>query len=138
MANQTIAQLPVQAKSFEDLRPFLIRLVEKLDILFGYRGDTTYATEDEILKISELLTSATGSLEQAINLALVASKEYTDEEIAELKQEPETTLDYTARTISEEFDQIELQALADDVASIAAKVDSIITKLNATIFTEVP
>lgn len=138
MANQTIAQLPVQAKSFEDLRPFLIRLVEKLDTLFGYRGDTTYATEDEVLKISELLISATGSLEQAINLALAAAKEYTDEEIEELKQEPETTLDYTARTISEEFDQIELQALADDVASIAAKVDSIITKLNATIFTEVP
>lgn len=137
MANQTIAQIPTQIRTFDDLRHFLVLLIEKLDILFGYRGDTSYATEEEILQISELLTSATGSLEEAINLALTAAKEYTDQQVA-AKQETENLLEYTGRTISATFDQLEIQGLADDIATLADKLDAVITKLNSSIFTEVP
>lgn len=137
MANQTIAQIPTQIRTFDDLRHFLVLLIEKLDILFGYRGDTSYATEEEILQISELLTSATGSLEEAINLALIAAKEYTDQQVA-AKQETENLLEYTGRTISATFDQLEIQGLADDIATLADKLDAVITKLNSSIFTEVP
>lgn len=53
--NESIATVPVDVKDPDTLKRFLDRLVERLDIVLGYRGGDPYITEeDQVQTISEL------------------------------------------------------------------------------------
>ena len=43
--NESIAAVPVDVKDPDTLKRFLDRLVERLDIVLGYRGGDPYITE---------------------------------------------------------------------------------------------
>ena len=44
--NESIAVVPVDVKDPDTLKRFLDRLVERLDIVLGYRGGDPYITEE--------------------------------------------------------------------------------------------
>ena len=57
MTNQTIAVIPINVADEEELRKFLARLVERLDLILGFRGTpaTTAATQAQTLTVAERL-----------------------------------------------------------------------------------
>ena len=65
--NESIATVPVDVKDPDTLKRFLDRLVERLDIVLGYRGGDPYITEeDQVQTISELQQLLLSELKEAI------------------------------------------------------------------------
>ena len=62
MANETLAQIPSDVSDPVALKRFLSTLVERLDTVLGYRGDTAYASDTNVkdlaTSIAENLTTA--------------------------------------------------------------------------------
>ena len=58
MANETIAQVPTDVTDPVILKRFLSRLVERLDITLGFRGDDAYAKCNDKSRFRQFLKSA--------------------------------------------------------------------------------
>lgn len=79
MANQTIAQIPVNLADPDSMKRFLQELVGNLDVVLGYKGSTSYTTTadlqkatgtvteiaDEVTTVKESLTTNSDSLQTA-------------------------------------------------------------------------
>jgi len=59
---QTIAQIPYNLDDSTSLSRFLGQLVENLDIVLGYRGDTKYVTDEDLNTQGVNLSNLSGQL----------------------------------------------------------------------------
>ena len=57
MANETLAQVPSDVSDPVALKRFLSSLVERLDVVLGYRGDSSYAYDTTVKDQSMVLDS---------------------------------------------------------------------------------
>lgn len=94
MANETIAQVPTDVTDPVILKRFLSRLVERLDITLGFRGDDAYATSSTVTGLAK---STKNSVE-----SLTSTTEATTKSVTELN----TALDTLAETVTTHTDQL--------------------------------
>lgn len=55
MANSTFIQLPMDVTNPLELRRFLDKLVQQMDVAFGHRGNNSFATNISLVQIVEIL-----------------------------------------------------------------------------------
>ena len=144
-ANETIIAVPINIESSGQTRQFLVRLIERLDIVLGGRGGDPYVPES-------LLNSTTAAgltqLETTI-LAIITTLFATDsEETLDLTNTIlETALaaiealkssstisdsDVSTETISDPPTQIEVQAVADRLTANSTDFNDLLTALRGT------
>lgn len=144
MANQgTLIVVPPNVDQPIALKAFLSRLVEEIDKAFGFRGSDPFLTSSDVESFvsGAALETTSKSIQEVL-------QEYTDEQVAALKEEltgliegleytnnPEqpaiVDLSYTAQTAGASYDQVEAQQTNDDLATVANKVDAILVALRA-------
>ena len=146
--NETIVAVPITVEERGQLRQFLVRLVEKLDIILGYRGNDPYvsisqlqsasATADEgLTKLEQtVLTIITGLFNEnseVVTGLLEGIVSGTSDAIDELKS-PNTVSDNdnTTQVISNPPTQVQVQAIQDQVVANANDFNSLLTALRAT------
>lgn len=131
MPNSTLVSVPAKFDDLKQLRVFVVKLIEKLDIVLGYRGSAGYETAGTAESLTTItlntLNEAISEVEQTID-SLTA----IIEDLSEVTYKSETAiidLSYTAPTISATYSQAEVQGIADDVATVADKVDELLAAL---------
>lgn len=71
MANSTFIQLPMDVTNPVELRRFLDKLVQQVDVAFGNRGDGSFSTEDSLGDVLTLInqnTTRITTLENAVSI----------------------------------------------------------------------
>lgn len=76
MANETLAQVPSDVSDPVVLKRFLSSLVERLDVVLGYRGDSSYASDTTVKDLATTtaenfsnLTETTSTLQSDLGTA---------------------------------------------------------------------
>ncbi len=136
MINESLLQVPATVEDPDVLKRFLDRLVERLDIVLGYRGDNPYAaTSDldtavsaltaEAEQLAEQLGAETESLNQQL-LILVEQLEEQLKQLVDLLARVET-LETEVSDILLELVSIDsrLDALETGFASVDSRVDAL-------------
>lgn len=143
MVNETLIQIPIDLNDPKRLSIFLKRLVEKLDIVLGFRGSDKYVAQSELDTTNNAVSGAMLTLSQVQDL-LEATILRLDEELAELTEtvtdntdrldtiQDGTTvadLSYTAITASAGYVQSEAQAVADQLETTSDRLDALLAVL---------
>lgn len=145
--NATLISIPPDVAKEIVLKRFLSALVEKLDTIFGFRGEgspfvTDAALEDGILTLQELIDAAEAAAKAAAEEAAATAKEeaiayananFTNNPI----QSAIADLAYTAPTVSAGYVQSEVQGIADDLETTSDKLDTLLAALRTANILEV-
>lgn len=136
MINESLFQVPASVEDPDVLKRFLDRLVERLDIVLGYRGDNPYAATSD-------LTTAVGALTQEaeqIATKLVEETESLNEQLLTLVAQLEEQLQqlvsllFRVETLETEVSDIllelvsfdsRLDALETGFASVEGRLDAL-------------
>lgn len=121
MINESLFQVPASVEDPDVLKRFLDRLVERLDIVLGYRGDNPYAATSD-------LTTAVGRLAQEaeqIAANLVEETESLNEQLLTLVLQLEEQLQQLASLLSR------VEALEAEVSDILLELAGFSTRLDA-------
>lgn len=101
MANETLAQVPSDVSDPVVLKRFLSSLVERLDIVLGYRGSDSYASSTTVTDLAattkEGLAAADSSIEE-LSSSVNTLKETSgkqEETITQVSEQVATLLKYT-------------------------------------------
>lgn len=147
--NESIIAVPVGVEQPGQLRQFLVRLVEQIDIVIGRRGGDPYVPES---KLNSTTLAGLSTLEQTILdiiTSLFTTNNETAEELAiviaastldtittaiEALKSPSTisNANTATTTASASYVQAEAQAVADQVATNAVRFNSLLTALRST------
>lgn len=134
MINESLFQVPASVEDPDVLKRFLDRLVERLDIVLGYRGDNPYAaTSDLETAVSALtaeaeqLTTQLGTETESLNqqlLLLVTQLEEQLKQLVDLLARVETLETEVSDILLElvSFDS-RLDALETELASVDGRLD---------------
>ena len=68
MANETLAQIPSDVSDPVALKRFLSTLVERLDTVLGYRGDTAYASDTNVKDLATSTAENFSTANEAISI----------------------------------------------------------------------
>ena len=146
--NESIVAVPITVEEKGQLRQFLVRLVEQLDIVLGYRGNDPYVSISQLQSathtISNELTGLektvldivinlfTSSSETTLQLLTVIVDELT--EYIESLQSPNTVGDNDAssQTISNPPTQAEVQSIQNQVVANANDFNDLLIALRGT------
>ena len=82
MANETLAQVPSDVSDPVVLKRFLSSLVERLDVVLGYRGDSSYASDTTVKDLSTTVAENQTSTVESISI-IQASLDIANEDIAD-------------------------------------------------------
>lgn len=136
MINESLFQVPASVEDPDVLKRFLDRLVERLDIVLGYRGDNPYAATTDLTtavdaltqeaeQIATKLVEETDSLNEQL-LTLVAQLEEQLQKLASLLSRVET-LEAEVSDILLELTVLSarLDALEADYAALDIRVDDL-------------
>ena len=82
MANETLAQVPSDVSDPVVLKRFLSSLVERLDVVLGYRGDSSYALDTTVKDLATTTTENYNSLTET-TAALRSDLDSAKEDIAD-------------------------------------------------------
>ena len=146
--NESIVAVPITVEQRGQLRQFLVRLVEQLDIVLGYRGNDPYVSLSQLQSVSTLASDDLTRLEQTVldiitalftenndivtNL-LAGIITSTAEAIEALKSTSTITdADDSTQTISSSPTQIEVQNIQDQVTSNAEDFNDLLLALRET------
>lgn len=80
MANETLAQVPSDVSDPVVLKRFLSSLVERLDVVLGYRGDSSYASDTTVKDLSTTVSENQASTTESI-LTIQSSLDTANEDI---------------------------------------------------------
>lgn len=136
--NAARIQVPPNLQDPLVLRRFLTALLERIDVVFGYRGDAGYvatnqlnATSDSLLaELAQSNSQLAAAITAAANQAYEDSIAYAQANFTNNPEQPAIAdLSYSAVTRSGTYVQAEAQQVADDLATVAAKVDAILVAL---------
>lgn len=138
--NETLIGIPHELRDLSAVRVFLIRLVEKLDAVLGYRGDAAYVSQSDIdagtetvsVFLQGIISAVTAELSQSQSLAAENSRAYTDEQIATLKSSTSVIdLSLLLPTISDPPTQAEVQDIVSDLTEIQTQVNALLAELRS-------
>ena len=142
--NETLVAVPLNVEQAGQTRQFLIRLVEKLDIVLGYRGDEPYVTISDLQSVSSAASDELTALEQTILTTIsensdvitalfATAAEETSASIESLKS-PSTVADAdeSTQTVSATYVQAEVQSIQDQVVDVADKLNDLLAALRGT------
>lgn len=146
--NETLIAVPPNVEQAGQIRQFLLRLVEKLDIVFGYRGDDPYVPLSQLQSVQSSSATSLTILEQTVlktitdllsenstitSQLVAAASESTAAAIDALKS-PDTVpdADDSAPTLTTPPTQGELQAMQDQIADVASSLNDLLVALRAT------
>lgn len=136
MINESLFQVPASVEDPDVLKRFLDRLVERLDIVLGYRGDNPYAATTDLTTAVDALTqeaeqTATKLVEETESLneqllTLVAQLEEQLQQLASLLSRVETLEAEVSDILLElvSFDS-RLDALEIGFASVEGRLDAL-------------
>ena len=82
MANETLAQVPSDVSDPVVLKRFLSSLVERLDVVLGYRGDSSYAYDTTVKDLSTTVAENQTSTAESIS-TIQTSLDTANEDIAD-------------------------------------------------------
>lgn len=124
MINESLCQVPASVDDPDVLKRFLDRLVERLDIVLGYRGDNPYAAtsdlETAVLALNtetEQLTEQLGTETESLNQQLLLL-------VAQLQEQLQQLVDLLARV---ENLETEVSDILLDLVSLDARIDALET-----------
>ncbi len=145
MNNQTIIAVPITVETPGQTRQFLVRLVEKLDIILGNRGGDPYVSNSQLQKTtSDGLTILEKAILTVISNLLAADSVVTTELLAELKEQTDEAIDdlkssstindadTSKPTLTAPPTQTELQDMSDRTGDNATDFNDLLTALRGT------
>lgn len=146
--NETLIGVPLNVEKAGQTRTFLVRLVEKLDVVLGYRGDDPYVPLSQLQSESATNTENLTQLEQTIltvlTNALNSNSEVTVGLISALAEETNAAIDdlkssstvsdadETTQTVSATYTQAEVQSIQDQVVDVATQLNALLAALRGT------
>lgn len=131
--NETVIAVPITVEQKGQTRQFLVRLVEKLDIVLGYRGGDPYATTSNLTQLEQIVLSVIErlfELDTSLADSLLSSTANAIEELQ--SDEVIADADITTQTISDPPTQAEVSNLASQVASNATTYNDLLNALRET------
>lgn len=147
-ANESIIAVPINVEQPNQTRQFLVRLVEKLDIVLGYRGGDPYVSLSQLSSTAsstnENLTQLEKTVLSVITALLSENSEVltdlitgvitgTEEAIDGLKSASAIgDNDVTTQTISNPPTQAEVQSIQDQVVANGTDFNDLLIALRAT------
>jgi ElaB/YqjD/DUF883 family membrane-anchored ribosome-binding protein len=133
MANETLVPLPTKFKDFKQIRTFLVKLIEKLDVILGYRGNSGYESASSATATNELTLAALSEALEDLSKEFdaVDSKVNTISEDTDQYKSGVAVIDlsYTAPTASAVYDQAELQGVMDQLQTTSERFDELLSAL---------
>ena len=139
--NETIVAVPITVEQQGQTRQFLVRLVEKLDIVLGYRGNDPYVSISQLQSESEagltqlektildIITQLFSDNSEVITALLISA----DTAIESLKSSSTINDSSTAtQTISNPPTQAEVQSIQNQVVANANDFNDLLTALRGT------
>lgn len=144
--NESIVAVPLNVEHAGQTRQFLVRLVEKLDIVLGYRGNDPYvsasqigglASQDNLTQLEQTVLDIVTQLftenSEVVTTALRSITDGTSESIESLKSSSTINdVDDTTQTISATPTQTEVQNIQDQVVDIAEGLNDLLAALRGT------
>jgi len=146
--NETIIAVPLSVEQEGQTRQFLVRLIEKLDIVLGFRGGDPYVSISQLQSVSATSASGLTTLEQTVlnvitsllsdNSAVVtqlfaAAAAENSAAIAALKSGSTVSdNDESTQTITAPPTQAEVQNIQDQVVANAGDFNNLLTALRGT------
>ncbi len=142
--NESIIAVPISVEEAGQTRQFLVRLVEKLDIILGYRGGDPYvsnsqlqSTEDGLTvleqTILDVMTELFSDSSEVVTQLLINATENTNEAINALKSgDTISNSDESTQTITNPPTQAEVQSIQDQVVANADDFNDLLIALRGT------
>jgi hypothetical protein len=143
--NESIIAVPITVEQSGQTRQFLVRLVERLDLVIGTRGGDPYVPESKlnetqvgltkleqtVLEIIERLLGTADS--ETVAILIAATQEATNAEIEALKSSSAiSNASATAIVMGASYNQVKAQNAADHTAAVAVQLNSLLTALRGT------
>ena len=136
MSNQTLVSIPSKFENFKQIRQFAVRLVEKLDVVLGFRSTTGYETagtaEAYAATIIDLISQNTLAIDAVVD-SVEAVQSSIDDLVAAIDSMrlavAISDLAYTAPTISAVYNQSQVQGLATNLEAVSDKLDTVMAVL---------
>jgi len=138
MPNQTLVAIPPKIDNPKDLRTFLIRLVERLDVVLGFRGNEGYSTIEQSANLAGQIKEVRDNLATAVKDLDSRVTSNTDAIDTLTPGTEVASLSLTAVAPSASYTQSEAEEVANQVKAVADKVDEILTVLNSATITKAP
>jgi hypothetical protein len=143
--NESIIAVPISVEQQGQTRQFLVRLVEKLDIVLGYRGGDPYVSSSQLNSatsegltqlektILEIITNLFTENSEVVTSLLAGIVDNTSEAIDSLKSDSTISdNDESTQVISDPPTQIEVQAIQDQVVANADDFNDLLLALRGT------
>lgn len=143
MPNSTLISVPTKFEEPKQVRAFVLKLVEKLDIVLGYRGASGYeaaaataelanVTLATLAEANNVIRASVDELRESIEFSQDATNQNTTA-IAALKSSATVTdTAYSAPAISATYSQSEVQAIADNLQTVSGALDDLLAALRTT------
>lgn len=147
-SNETLIAIPLELEDFQTTKQFLVRLVEKLDIILGYRGGDSFVSTSQLLAGLIAIKDFDDNTLIGLLLALEAATiQFVEDSVAELKILVDTNVDDIANlksattivdtawsepTASAGYVQNEAQTVIDQVEDNTNKINELLAILRAT------
>jgi hypothetical protein len=143
--NESIIAVPISVEQQGQTRQFLVRLVEKLDIVLGYRGGDPYVSSSQLNSatsegltqlektILEIITNLFTENSEVVTSLLAGIVDNTSEAIDSLKSDSVISdNDESTQVISDPPTQAEVQAIQDQVVANADDFNNLLLALRGT------
>lgn len=122
MINESLFQVPASVEDPDVLKRFLDRLVERLDIVLGYRGDNPYAATSDLTIAVDALTQEADQ----IATKLVEETESLNEQLLTLVAQLEEQLQQLASLLSRvETLEAEVSDILLELTGFSARLDAL-------------
>ena len=138
--NESIIAVPVSVEQEGQTRQFLVRLVERLDLVIGTRGGDPYVPESrlneataELSKLEQTVFDIVQSLLTVDGDLAILIIEQANEAIEALKSSAVITdANAVAEVMGASYNQVKAQAAADHTAAVATTLNALLAALRDT------
>ena len=142
MPNQTLVSVPTKFQEFKQVRAFAVKLVEKLDVVLGYRGTIGYEEQGTAEALVEVTLASLATDFDAFKLSIDSIDEaiiLLQEDVSIIQETLEalktgvaiTDTNYSAPTVSVTYTQAEVQGIADTLETVSDKLDTLFGALRS-------
>lgn len=133
--NESIMAVPATVEQPGQTRQFLVRLVEKLDIVLGYRGNDPYVSASQLQNTTD--TSLTALEKTVLNIVTQLLSDNIDTLTSDISESIEalkstdtvTDADDSTQVISNPPTQVQVQNIQDQVETNAVRFNDLLTIL---------
>lgn len=135
MANQTLVTVPTKFEEFKQVRAFAVKLVEKLDLVLGFRGSAGYEEAGTAQALVETtLVSLAQDFDEFETVIDAVRRDISALQSGVNSYKTTTSIadtTYTAPTVSATYTQSEVQDIVDTLEIVSDKFDSLLAVLRS-------